>query len=111
MNIHISQMAAARLTALLMQEPDADRLAIRVVPLTSGCSTPSFALEMTEVQPGMFQTKASEVPFTCLPHEKTWLDGIVIDWQKETNTFSVFHPHPPFTSACPTPRTEGVSEK
>lgn len=111
MDIHISPTAAARLTALLLQEPDGERLAVRVVPLTSGCSTPSFALELTEKQPNMLHLVVSGVPFTCLPSEKAWLDGIVIDWRKETDTFSLFHPHPPFTSPCPSSPNEGVCKK
>ncbi|MDR6225953.1 hypothetical protein [Desmospora profundinema] len=103
MDIQISRQAAARLTAILMQEPDADRLAVRVVPLTSGCSTPSFALELTEVNPGSYLTEAAGVPFTCPPAEKGWLDGIVIDWRKETDSFSIYHPSPPFSTLCPIP--------
>jgi hypothetical protein len=89
-----------------MQEPDSDQLAVRIVPLTSGCNTPSFALELTEVKPDFYQTTAAGVPFVCPPGEEGWLDGMVIEWRQETDSFCLFHPSPPHTSDCPLPKKE-----
>ncbi|SFS77634.1 hypothetical protein [Marininema halotolerans] len=103
MNIHISTRAAARLHALLAAEEEGDTLAVRVVPLTSGCNTPSFALEITDILPGYLLVEALDVPFTAPQSEAGWLDGIVIEWDAQRDKFSVFHPNPPTLSNCPLP--------
>ena len=107
MNIRISNQAAARLHALLLEEPDQDKLSVRLVPLSTGCGTPSFALELTEVRPGFFTTETKGIRFSYSPEEKDWLDGIVIDWNRETHKFSIFHPEPLLSDDCPAPDTDG----
>jgi Fe-S cluster assembly iron-binding protein IscA len=111
MNIYISPLAALRLKAILMQEEDGENLAVRVVPRTSGCGTPSFALELTEPIPGSFTVTAEGVPFTCPPLEKGWLDGIIIDINRENGKFIVHHPHPPAESGCPFPSDRGSGSR
>ncbi|SDX12562.1 Fe-S cluster assembly iron-binding protein IscA [Marininema mesophilum] len=103
MDIHISTHAAARLHALLAAETDGDQLAVRVVPLTSGCNTPSFALELTDILPEYIVTKAHGVSFTAPLSEVAWLTGIVINWDASRDKFSVFHPNPPHSSNCTLP--------
>ncbi|OYD07474.1 hypothetical protein [Paludifilum halophilum] len=101
MNIQIHPLAAARLRTLLSGEEGGEKLAVRIVPLTSGCNTPSFALELTEVLPGYVTTTAEGVPFTCPPAEKEWLDGIIIRLNRESGKFHLYHPHPPSLPDCP----------
>ncbi len=74
MNIRISPLAAARLNILLHWEGEGEHLAVRLVPLTSGCGTSSFTLELTEVRPDDLVIWAEGVPFTCPKSEKTWLN-------------------------------------
>ncbi|GGE09142.1 hypothetical protein GCM10011571_08100 [Marinithermofilum abyssi] len=103
MDIQLSDLAAARLKALLLDEPDSDRLAVRVIPLTSGCSTPSFALELTDIREGYIVTEVKGISFACPPGETGWLDGIVIDLNRENGKFSIYHPDPPFLPDCSMP--------
>ncbi|MFC4076347.1 iron-sulfur cluster biosynthesis family protein [Salinithrix halophila] len=104
MNIRISPLAAARLRALLAAEETEEALLVRVVPLTSGCSTPSFALELTEARPGFRIVEAEGVPFTCPEEETDWLDGLVIELDRTSGKFSLLHPDPPFLSDCHLPQ-------
>ncbi|SFJ47375.1 iron-sulfur cluster biosynthesis family protein [Thermoflavimicrobium dichotomicum] len=100
MNIQLSPLAAAKLKLILMEENTEHPLAVRVIPLTSGCSTPSFAIELTEVRPE-FETQAVEdIVFAWLPQEAAWMDGLVIDLNRENGKFSIYHPNPPFMSDC-----------
>ncbi|EGK08926.1 hypothetical protein HMPREF9374_3166 [Desmospora sp. 8437] len=99
-NIRISPLAAARLKVLLHWEEDGENLAVRLVPLTSGCGSPSFALELTEVRPDDHVIWVEGVPFTCPESDQAWLNGIEMDWNRETGRFSIHHPHPPFDGNC-----------
>jgi Fe-S cluster assembly iron-binding protein IscA len=101
MNIHLSPLAAVKLKLLIMEEKSDQPLAIRVIPLTSGCNTPSFALEITEVL-DKYETQTEQgILFAWLPSEVAWMDGLVIDLNRETGKFSIFHPNPPFMGECP----------
>ncbi|MBA4494872.1 hypothetical protein ACFO25_03710 [Paenactinomyces guangxiensis] len=61
---------------------------------------PSFALELTEILPH-FETEVKQgIPFVWLPAEAAWMDGLVIDLNRENGKFSVYHPHPPSMSDC-----------
>lgn len=100
MNIQLSDLAALKLKLLIYQEPSSVPLAVRIIPLTSGCSTPSFALELTEISPGYEMAVVKEITFAWPPSEAAWMDGLVIDLNRENGKFSIFHPHPPFISDC-----------
>jgi Fe-S cluster assembly iron-binding protein IscA len=100
MDIRISPLAVARLKAILAQEEDGERLAVRVVPLTSGCGAPSFAIELTEVRPDYITVKKEGILFTCPPYEKEWMDGIHIDLNRENGKFSITHSRPPGGWGC-----------
>jgi len=100
MDIRISPTAVARLKAILSQEEDGERLAVRVVPLTSGCGSPSFAIELTEVRPGYLTVEKEGILFACPPYEKEWMDGIHIDLNRENGKFSITHSKPPGGWGC-----------
>lgn len=100
MNIQLSELAALKLKLLISQETSSEPLAVRVIPLTSGCSAPSFALELTEILPGYKTGTEKGVTFAWLPSEQAWIDGVVIDLNRENGKFSVYHPNPPFMSDC-----------
>lgn len=100
MKVQLSDLAAAKLLYILSQEKEHELLAFRVIPLTSGCSTPSFALELTEVLSHFETTKIKDIPFTWIPSERSWMDGLMIDLNRENGKFIIFHPNPPFQSNC-----------
>jgi Fe-S cluster assembly iron-binding protein IscA len=101
MNIQVSELALAKMKWLIWQEQSTAPLAFRVISLTSGCGAPTFALEMTEPTPA-FQTKRIDgVLFAWLPQDAKWMDGLVIDLNRENGKFSIYHPHPSFMSSCP----------
>lgn len=100
MHIELSDLAALKLRLLILEEKSEHPLAVRVIPLTSGCSTPSFALELTEVLPSYESTMVKELLFAWLPEEREWMNGIVIDINRENGKFIIFHPNPPFMSNC-----------
>jgi Fe-S cluster assembly iron-binding protein IscA len=98
LQIHISELASAKLKALLWQESSSEPLAFRVVPLTSGCSTPSFALELSEVG-SQALTRYADVPFLD-QSAHPWLDGLVIDVERANGKLSIAHPNPAFLVDC-----------
>ncbi|MBD1372696.1 hypothetical protein IC620_10045 [Hazenella sp. IB182357] len=100
MNIELSDLAAARLAMILQQESTEEPLAVRVIPLTSGCATPSFAIEITESLPHYEKGSAKAIPFVWEPEEAAWMDGLIIDLNRENGKFTIYHPHPPFRSDC-----------
>jgi len=105
MNIHLSDRAAFKLTCILHAEKSDKPLAIRVVPLTSGCHSASLALEITDLTP-RFQTKeVKSVLFAWKPDEAGWLNGLEIDVNRETGKLELFHPHPPASLSCPLDET------
>jgi Fe-S cluster assembly iron-binding protein IscA len=101
MNLLVTDLAAAKLRWLLLQEGES--LAVRVIPRTSGCGTASFALELTEIKPGFETAEIKGVLFAWSPSEEGWLNGLEIDLDRETGKFSLFHPRPPFSPDCPLP--------
>jgi Fe-S cluster assembly iron-binding protein IscA len=101
MNLLVTDLAAAKLKWLLLQE--GGPLAVRVIPCTSGCGTSSFALELTEIKPGFETAEVNGVPFAWSPSEERWLDGLEIDLDRKTGKFSLFHSRPPFSPDCPSP--------
>jgi Fe-S cluster assembly iron-binding protein IscA len=100
MNIQLTPLAAVKLKLLLLQERENQNLAVHVVPLTTGCGSPSFALEITEASSQFQKVEILGVPFAWQTGEEAWLDGLVIDLNRETGRFVIYHPNPPF-STCP----------
>lgn len=102
-HIHLSDLAAAKLQWLLYQESrTSDKpLGVHVIPLTSGCNTPSFALELSEFSPNCLTQTEKEVPFFWTAEESAWMDGLQIDLNRDNGKFAIYHPHPPYMSECP----------
>ncbi len=98
-NIQISELARATLKLYLLEEENDQPLAFQIVPLTSGCSTPSFALELTEVREDQNVIELHGIPFVD-QSRFDWLNGLVIDVDRSTGKLSIFHPNPSFPSEC-----------
>ncbi|SFJ47327.1 hypothetical protein [Thermoflavimicrobium dichotomicum] len=98
--IRLSPLAAAKLKLLLMQENAKHPLVIRVILLTTGCRRSSFGLQMTEIRPEFHTRVEQGIIFAWLPREATWIDGLVIDINRENGKFMVYHPNPPFIPGC-----------
>jgi Fe-S cluster assembly iron-binding protein IscA len=108
MDIRISPSAVAQLKRILSQEEDGERLAVRVVPLTSGCGSSAFAIELTEVRPGYITVEKEGILFTCPPYESQWMDGILIDLNRENGKFTILHPRPPREWVCNLGRNSSI---
>jgi Fe-S cluster assembly iron-binding protein IscA len=104
MDIQLTALAAAKLKLLLWEETKDKPLAIRIVLLTSGCSTPSFCLEVTEQKKQLLMETIADVPFIQYPEDKQWIDGIIIDLNRENGKFHITHPNPEKLSNCPLPQ-------
>jgi Fe-S cluster assembly iron-binding protein IscA len=103
MKIHLSPLAAAKLKLILFdaKQESSQPLVVRLVPLTSGCNTPSFALELTEMRPNLMTTTIEEICLAWHPRDAAWIDGLTIDLNRENGKFDIFQPHPPKTPYCP----------
>ncbi|MBN2910605.1 hypothetical protein JQC72_13960 [Polycladomyces sp. WAk] len=100
MDIQISPAAVARLKAILSQEEDGERLAVRVVPLTSGCGSPSFAIELTEARPGYLTVEKEGILFAFLRMKRNgWTAFTLISTGKTANS----------RSRIPSRRADGVA--
>lgn len=107
MNTTITPLAVAKLTYLLYQEKkNGEQLFFRVIPLTSGCGAPTFALEITEPRRDWIQIQIAGIPFAFPDEETIWMDGLVIDINRENGKFSIYHQNPPFFQNCQLPNSE-----
>ncbi|MDQ0416165.1 Fe-S cluster assembly iron-binding protein IscA [Croceifilum oryzae] len=100
MKIQISDLAAAKLLYILYQEHADQPLAFRVMAHTSGCGTASFAIDLIEVLPHFESIKIKDVPFAWIPSERAWMDGLIIDLNRDNGKFILAHPNPPSQSQC-----------
>lgn len=98
--ITIAPHAAARLALMIAEEPDADKLGIRLVPTTTGCGSFTYSIAITEAQADDFVLDISGIRFFYQPREVERLKGIMIDCDRETGRLSIIHPGPP-QSDCP----------
>jgi Fe-S cluster assembly iron-binding protein IscA len=100
--IEITPLAAARLTLLISQEPDADRLGIRLVQTTSGCGSQTFGIAITEPEPGDRTACCNGIRVFYREADAERISGLVIDCDARTGRFSLFHPRP-LPNRCPLP--------
>ncbi len=108
MKIHLSSLAAAKLKLILLEAKKESKqpLVVRLVPLTSGCNTPSFALEITEKHSNLSTTTIEDICLAWLPQDADWIDGMIIDLNRENGKFAIYQPHPPTIPHCPLETTE-----
>ena len=92
--INISPLAAARLSLLISQEPDADRLGIRLVRTTSGCGSQTIGIAITEAEPGDCIVQSNGIRVFYRDADAKQVNGLVIDCDEKTGRFSLFHPRP-----------------
>ena len=104
----ISDLATAVLKLYLLEEEKEESLAFRIVPLTSGCNTPSFALELTE------RNNQKIVEYQGIPFidqsEWDWINDLVIDYNRSTGKLTISHPNPIFLSKCQQNKSIGGSD-
>lgn len=98
--ITITPHAAARLALLIAEEPDADKLGIKLVPTTTGCGSFTYSIAITEVQKCDRVLDLSGIRFLYQAEETERLAGIVIDCDATTGRFSILHPQP-LPNDCP----------
>jgi len=98
--ITITPAAAARLSALIAQEQDADRLGIKIIATTSGCGSLAYSIAITEASRMDKSIDVSGIRLFYREEEKDMLNGIIVDFDPMTGRFSLAHPRPPQTG-CP----------
>lgn len=101
MELQVTKLAAAKLHLLLWAETVQNPLAIHVLLLTSGCNTPSFGLEVIEPNENMRKKTISSIPFIWYQEEETWLNGIILDINRENGKFIIEHPNYSLLTNCP----------
>ncbi|WP_400164042.1 HesB/IscA family protein [Brevibacillus sp. TJ4] len=92
--ITITPQAAARLSLLISQEPDADQLGIRLLPTTTGCGSDTFGITITEAAPGEQVAVIHGIRLFYNSSDVDVLRGIRIDFDSSTGRFSIFSPRP-----------------
>ncbi len=92
--IIITPQAAARLALLIAEEPDADKLGIKLVPTTTGCGSFTYSIAITEAQKSDQILDISGIRFLYQEEEALSLTGTVIDCDAATGRFSIIHPRP-----------------
>jgi Fe-S cluster assembly iron-binding protein IscA len=98
--ITITPTAAARLSALIAEEQDADRLGIKIIATTSGCGSYAYSIAITEAGRLDKSVDVTGIRLFYRDEEKDLLDGIVVDFDPVTGRFSLTHTRPPQTN-CP----------
>ncbi|MFM1651360.1 HesB/IscA family protein [Brevibacillus sp. B_LB10_24] len=97
--ITITPLAAARLALTIADEPDADRLGIRIVMTTTGCSSVSYSIAITERSAGEQTATFSGIRVFYREEDLPLLTGLVIDLNRTNGRLQLFHPNPP--NNCP----------
>lgn len=92
--IIITPHAAARLALLIAEEPDADKLGIKLIPTTTGCGSFIYSIAITEAQKHDRVQEISGIRFLYQEEEALGLTGTVIDCDAVTGRFSIIHPKP-----------------
>ncbi len=95
----ISSLAAARLRLLMEQEADAPELGIKLQMTSSGCGSLSFAIAITTPEKNDLSEEIEGIKLFYQEADRSWLAGLVIDLNRETGRFQIFHPRPP-ASGC-----------
>ena len=98
--IIITPYAAARLSFMIAEEPDADVLGIRLVPTTTGCGSYTYSIAITEKERSDLEQDISGIRLFYKQTEEEQLTGIVIDCDAATNRFSIIHSRP-LQNECP----------
>lgn len=96
----ITPLAAARLRLLIDAEPDAKELGIQLQMTSSGCGSLAFSITLTTKSKEEQSIELEGIPLIYREEDRQWLNGLVVDLNRETGRFQIFHPNPPTTS-CP----------
>ncbi|AQS54941.1 MAG: hypothetical protein LOD88_04800 [Novibacillus thermophilus] len=100
--VNLSQLAALKLKMILLDEPDAERLCYRVVPVTSGCGSTAFQLTLTEKRDGDHIVWIKDIPFSYTKDDLPLLDGLAIDLNRQSGKLEFIHRsyQPDHTACC-----------
>ncbi|MGO0060661.1 HesB/IscA family protein [Brevibacillus fluminis] len=90
--ITITPAASALLRDILAAETDADALGIKVLVTTTGCSSYSFSIAMTEPGASDRVTWIDGIRLLTTESEEAFLDGLIIDRNRENGRLQIFHP-------------------
>lgn len=90
--VQLSELAAAKLKLILWDEPHADRLCYRIVPITTGCGSTSFQITLTEANDGDRILTVSNIPFGYEEADIPHLHGLQIDLNRGTGNFELANP-------------------
>ncbi|MED4751331.1 iron-sulfur cluster biosynthesis family protein [Brevibacillus choshinensis] len=92
--IIITPHAAARLALLIAEEPDSDKLGIKLIPTTTGCGSFTYSIAITEAQMGDHELELCGIRFLYQDEEAEQLTGTIIDCDATNGRFSIIHPRP-----------------
>ncbi|EST56301.1 hypothetical protein T458_03015 [Brevibacillus panacihumi W25] len=96
----ITPYAAARLSWMIADEPDADKLGIRLIMTTTGCGSYTYSIAITEKDESDRELDVRGIRLFYKHTEEDQLAGILIDCDAATNRFSISHSLPLQTD-CP----------
>ncbi|MGD8191709.1 hypothetical protein ACQCN2_17145 [Brevibacillus ginsengisoli] len=99
-NVIIKPIAAARLRLLMDAEPDANELGIQLQMTSSGCGSLAFSITLTTKSKEDRCEELEGIRLFYREGDHAWLNGLVVDLNRETGRFQIFHSNPPSTS-CP----------
>lgn len=96
----ITPYAAARLSLMIAEEPDAQELGIRLVSTTTGCGSYTYSIAITEKENSDLEQDINGIRLFYKYTEEEKLSGIVIDCDASSNRFSIIHSKP-LHNHCP----------
>jgi len=96
----ITPYAAARLSWMIAEEPDAENLGIRLIMTTTGCGSYTYSIAITEKDKSDQELEVSGIRLFYKNTEEDQIAGILIDCDAATNRFSIRHNRPQ-QSDCP----------
>ncbi|GAA4710446.1 hypothetical protein [Brevibacillus fulvus] len=96
----ITPEAAARLSALLQQEPDADKLGFRINRTLSGCGSHDYSISITEQNHDELSMLLGDLRFFYRESDLPFLDDLQIALNRETGRLLIRQSTAPESSSC-----------
>lgn len=100
--ITITPAATTRLRSVIAAEPDAELLGIKILVTTTGCSSYSYSVAITEPSTDDRETFIDGIRLLANENEEAFLDGLIIDVNAENGRLQIFHPRQ-LQSGCSLP--------
>ncbi|MGE5704428.1 MAG: HesB/IscA family protein [Clostridia bacterium] len=97
--ITITPAAASLLARTIAAEPDSQLLGVKIVITTTGCSSYSYSIAITEPSSQDTVTMVEGIRVLTRPSDEAFLAGLIVDVNPISGRLCIHHTNPP-QSGC-----------